>query len=221
MTYGWPSSPTKAETKTRILNQDGTVQSNVYSIGKYQVTVPGEELPITYMCERWKSGDPRQTLPNMEITDGEIRIPISDLVEETLTRLQPADLARELWVNDEVRSEFMNCLVTRWSESGITDADRRTFLDGVKEAVHSKAIDDLAKTMHSIEYAVRNRAYFSQEMSRINDYLRDKDVRDRDGNLVQMKDVGGTEYEIGKGHWNESRDYWREEIAKRFPGEPT
>ena len=64
--YGWNNAPTKAEVRHLI---GGDEPATVYSIGLYDVTVPGPETPVTYR-RRYENSDPRRTLPNMEIADG-------------------------------------------------------------------------------------------------------------------------------------------------------
>lgn len=228
--YGWNERPTKATTHQYL---GGDKPAAVYEIGLYQVTVydttPGEHPEVTY-CHKYRhTSDPRSVLPNMDIADGEIRIPLTDLVGEALKRLEPVELAKALWQDDDVRAEFMECLVTRWSEQGIGDADRRKFLHGVQEAVRSKAVDELASTMAKLEYEFSKRGHYYHEVNRINGLLRELDIRcGSDQHLLQFeaqdrpvkKDDGGFErgeLEIGGKSWEEARAYWRAEVAKRFP----
>ena len=206
--YGWNDAPTKAD-------GNSTVNGNpVYQIGKYDVTVHPDKS-VTYK-QRWThSTDPRATFPNMEVADGEIRIPVTDLVGLILSRLDPVDLARALWTDDGVKEAFMDCLVHRYNEQGIDDADRRKFLSGVKEAVHSKALDALGSTMASLEYDVSKRSFFYHEINRINDWLHEQ------GYEVRLKhEDNDPDFKIGGTHWNEARTYWREEVAKRFEVSP-
>lgn len=238
--FGWNDRPTKAEVKHHIGGDEPKV---VYKVGQYEVTVPGDELPVTYSCPYHRQTDPRSTFPNMDVTDGEIRIPVTDLVDEVLSRVDPVELAQALWSNDKVKDEFMSCLVTRYNQQGIDDGDRRKFLEGVKEAVHDKALDVLAGTMAKLEYEMCCRGHRFHEIVRINDQLRDLDVkvtsyqRDDAGELVKVPvllqfdpldhstknaDGGFTrgELEVGGKSWEEARAYWRAEVAKRFPSPP-
>lgn len=202
--YGWNDSPTKAECK---LVADG---NPVYDIGKYQVTIHPDKS-VTYQTRYGHTTDPRATLPNMEISDGEIRIPATDLVGLILSRLDPVELARALWTNDDVKEAFMDCLVTRYNEQGIGDAERRKFLAGVKEAIHSKALDTLASTMASLEYDVAKRSFFYHEVNRINDWLHEQ------GHETRLRHVDNDpDFKIAGRHWNEARQHWREEVAMRF-----
>lgn len=207
--YGWNEAPTKAES-TMTVNDEP-----VYDIGRYQVTIH-KNGTVTYRTKYGHTTDPRATLPNMEISDGEIRIPATDLVGLILSRLDPVDLARALWTDAEVKEAFMECLVHRYNEQGIDDADRRKFLAEVKEAVHSKALDGLASTMASLEYDVSKRSFFYHEVNRINDWLREQ------GHDVRLKhDDNDPDFKIGGRHWNEARQHWRDEVVKRFEGPTT
>jgi hypothetical protein len=216
MTFGWNEKPTKASPK-RYLGGDNPAA--VYEIGGYEVTVRHADDVTTKHLFR-HGADPRQTLPNMEIADGEIRIPVTDLVPLVLTRLDPVELARALWQDDDVKESFMDCLATRWSEEGIGDVDRRKFLLRVKEAVHSKAVDDLAETMRKLEFDVGRRFNMFDQIKGINAYLRDLDICRSDGTLLQVQTdaaAGGT-FSIGGTVWEEARDHWRSEVRERFTG---
>jgi hypothetical protein len=224
--YGWNDKAAKADPKHYI---GGEKPAAVYEIGQYEVTVAGatpeSEPEVTYRHKYRHTSDPRSVLPNMEIADGEIRIPVTDLVGEALKRLDPLDLAKALWQNDDVRREFMDCLVSQYNEQGIEDKDRRDFLRGVKEAVHSEMLDALAGSMGKLEYDVSKRSYFYHEVSGVNDALRQRELelRERFGtediNLPRLRhEDHDPDFKIGGKHWNEARDHWREEVAKRFPG---
>lgn len=234
--YGWNERPTKARVKHLI---GGDAPAAVYSVGKYEVTVPGQEVEVTYRVPYYTNSDPRRTLPNMEITDGEIRIPVTDLVDEVLSRLDPVELARALWQNDEVKAEFLDCLAERWRQEGIEDGDRRKFLTKIKEAIHSKSVDALASSAAKLEWTFSKIANHYDEVRRINDTLRELDVKVMrsslvDGEWVQsqillqfddrdrpVKDETGRflrgELEVSGRCWEEARDYWRDEVAKAFP----
>lgn len=225
MTYGWNERDSKVEPRHFI---GGDKPAAVYEIGSYQVTVQGatpENAPeVSYRNDRYQSADPRQTFPNMEVRDGEIRLPVTDLVGEILTRLEPVELAQSLWSDDAVRSAFMDCLVTRYNEQGIGDDDRRKFLLGVKEAVHDKAVDGLREKISSLEYAVSKRAFFYHEINTTNDRLRAVEgmLRGRfnvpDINLPRLRhEDNDPDFKIGGKHWNDARDDWRKTLLAMFP----
>ena len=152
----------------------------------------------------------------------------------------PADLARALWQNDDVKAAFMDSLVTRYNEQGVGDADRRKFLHGVTEAVHSKALDRLAGSMAKIEYETNRITNLYDEIRRINKTLRDQEVMvsrevwDDDTKqyirkLVPLqfderehaRDATGNhtrgDLAIGGCGWKEAREFWRKEVLKQFP----
>lgn len=230
--YGWNERPSKATAKNFI---GGDNPAAIYEVGQYQVTVhggtPDEHPEVTYCHKYRNTTDPRATLPNMEIADGEIRIPVTDLVGEALKRLEPAELAAALWSDDSVKAEFMELLTRRYNDHGIDDGDRRKFLAGVKEAVHDKRLDDLANAMSKLEYEFSKTSHFYHEINRINEALRHYDVRIKRGDTDELlqfnnldrstkgEDGGFTrgELEIGGKSWEEARTHWRKEVSARFP----
>lgn len=235
--WNYSERPAKADVKRLIV--DGEPKT-VYEVGKYLVTVPGSETEVTYHCPRYgMETDPRKTFPNMEVCDGEIKIPVADLVDEVLSRVQPVELAQALWSNEDAKAEFMYCLVTSYNEQGIDDADRRKFLAGVKEAVHCKSIDDLARRMASVEFEYNRHANYYDQVRRINNRLRELDVKvlrsvkgengewrqeavllQFDSRDTSWKDESGNflrgELEVGGKSWEEAREFWRTEILKKF-----
>lgn len=216
--YGWNDRDSAIERRHAIGNEDGTIKSSVFEVGQHTVTIDGDIESIRYRRTYGQSTDPRRTLPNMEIADGEIRIPVTDLVEETLRRLDPADLARALWSeSEEVRAAFMDCMRERY-ESGITEADRRAFLASVKEAVHAPSLDALNSKLNGLEYAARNTTHFSHQIYELNNYLRQREIKGYDGETLQIRAPDADpDFKIGGTHWDEARDYWRAETAKLFP----
>lgn len=218
--FGWSDRPTKADVKYLI---GGETPGRVVTIGygQYEVTIPDDtEADVTYRKPHYSSGDPRQTFPNMGVRDGEMRIPLDDIVSAVLARVEPTEIAVALWANDDVRAEFMDALTTRYSERNIGDGDRRAFLHGVKEAVHSKALDRFAAAAAKLEYEFGRKWFFYHEVNRINDWLREREYTDRDGNTLQLhhEDSDGA-FKIGGASWNEARDHWRDEALRLFPAQ--
>mgnify|MGYP001290679518 CR=1 FL=1 len=221
MTFSWHDLPTKAEARHFI---GGDKPAAVFRIGKYEVTVPGEDRDdITYRVPYHTNTNPRSTLPNMDISDGEIRISLSDLVDETLSRLSPVELAQALWSNQEVREAFCDALTGGWN-SEFTDQERRRVLRELKEAVHSIAQDKLSSSMAKLEYDVAKRSFFYHEVGRVNEslYESEQQLRHSTGNealaLPRLKhEDHDPDFKIGGKHWNEARDFWRKEVAARFP----
>lgn len=237
MNWNWNDRPTKAIVKHYIGGDD---QGTVYSVGQYEVTIPGPEVEVTYRVPYHRQTDPRSAFPNMDVTDGEIRIPVTDMVDEVLSRIAPVELAQALWQNEDVKSEFMSNLVTRYNQMNIGDSDRRKFIEGVKETIHDKTLDRLASTMAKLEFEMDRRAHFFHEISRINETLRNLDVKVNRGKindagewvtepvLLQFneldrptKDESGSftrgELEVAGKAWDEARAFWRAEVLKRFP----
>jgi hypothetical protein len=224
--YGWNEKPAKADVAHLI---GGDNPATVYEVGSYEVTVPGEECGITYRHKYRHTSDPAATLPNMMISDGEIRIPITDLVGEVLKRLEPAELAKALWTNEEVRAEFIEALSYRYMFEGVEDKDRREFLRKVKEQVHSVAMDRLAEVMATQEYAAREKAHYYNRVNHfqywwgaVQETLRKwpealEAVRFGHGAAFKPLTEDDPDFRIGGKHWNEARDFWRDEVLKQFP----
>jgi hypothetical protein len=172
----------------------------------------------------------------LEISDGQIRIEIIDLVGLVLSRLEPTELARALWSNEDVRSEFMSCLSERYASDDFDDRDRRKFLAAVKATVHHTALDRLALTMARLELVTSHCAHVNHEIDRINQVLQRLEIRvpsqtETEGALLQferldvpVKQPDGTfkrgPLEIAGLAWNEAREFWRKEVLKQFPLPP-
>jgi|GEM_PF-5805845 len=225
--FGWNEKPTVAEVKYHL---EGDTPARVVAIGhgSYEVTIPHDPAAdVTYKHIRQTYGDPRKTFPNMEVADGEMRIPLDDIVSAVLARVKPADIAVALWADDEVREEFIYAMTTRYSSDNISDADRRKFLSEVKEAVHSAALDKLGNAMAKLEYECAKRFSVWEEVSRINNTLEHYEVTrpprgEEDGpQPLRMADpTNGKEFTIGGQAWNDARDHWREEVLRLFPSNP-
>lgn len=253
--YGWNQAPTKALYKHTIGSDDAP--EHLFEIGEYAVEIPtikvgkdehgndtyAEPPPVTYRSKHRHSSDPRATLPSMEVADGQIRIELTDLVGLVLSRLEPYELAQTLWQDEEVRREFMSCLITRYNSQGIGDKERRDFLGGVLEAVHDKALDRLASVMAKLEYEVTRQFHHYDEIRRINDVLRDRNITVirtiwKDGEAAGTEEVflqfdahdhavklpdgsfARGEFEIAGKSWQDARDFWRNETLKQFPFPP-
>ncbi len=223
--FGWDDRATKAEVK-HLIGGDKPARVVTIGWGQYEVTIPDDpEADVTYQKPRhYYASDPRQTFPNMEVRDGEMRFPLDDLVSAVLARVKPVEIAPSLWSDDDVKELLMEALATRYSELGIGDGDRRKFLASVKEAVHSAALDNLANVMAAREYALAKSYYLYSEISRINDTLAHYDVTrpprgDEEGpQPLRIKDEGSTtEFKISGTAWNESREFWRAEVLRQFP----
>jgi hypothetical protein len=222
--FGWADRATKATLRHNI---GGENPGRVFTIGfgQYEVTVPDDrEADVTYQSPYYRSSNPRDTFPNMEIRDGEMRLPLEDIVSTILARVEPAEIAVALWGDDGVRTEFMDALVTRYNERNICDGDRRKFLAGVKEAVHSKALDQLAASMASLEYAIAKNYYLHSKISAINETLahygvtrppRGDETEPQPLRIQDESQIG--EFKIGGTAWNEARDHWRGEVLRQFP----
>lgn len=180
--------------------------------------------------------NPRQTFPNLTVVDGEMRLPMSDIIDEIVSRASKEDLAHALLEDPDVRQNMIYGLSERYSYEGLDDKDRRLFIDKIKESIHSTALDKLVDTLHLLESAARNKAYSVHiKYDYGNHYqsvLDDIDLFYDSGVLLDGMSVSewikirhgnpsmfnymDKDYEIGGKHWNESRDFWRNKVIELF-----
>ena len=212
MTFSFTDRPAKLQPKHILGGERG---AKVYAVGRHTVTVY-DDGEVTCQQDRYE-GDPRRTLPNLEIIDGQIRIAMEDLIDEILARIEPEELAVSLWANDEVKDRFMDALSERFSQGNVGDADRRKFLDKVKEQVHDKALDGLTAAMAKMEYTISTGWSCWREVDACNEWLAYNDIRDADGNPYRLKNPSfNDQFKIGGPTWNEARDHWRHEIRQQL-----
>jgi hypothetical protein len=214
--------------KDNDTGEDVYVEHRAYSSIEFRVPAGTPVTRDTQRSHRGVNGDPRSTLPNMEICDGALVIPIADIVDEIIARADPVDLAEALWQNSEVRARFVECMSERYTEAGVDDEDRRSLLAKVGAVVHGQALDKLADAMVGLERDAVRRAAYWQQVRGVNDTLRNHDVRvsrsvkNDDGTwgtelvLLQMQLDPEAENIPGRA-WNEAREFWRKEVLRQFP----
>ena len=213
--YGWENKPTKATLRHT------TDKGRVFQVGGFIITVPDDsEGDVTYRRER-NTHEPRKTLPNLEIDEGVVKFYLEDLVEIIFSRLEPHELACELWRDERVVEEFMECLTQKYR--GMGDTERRTYLAKIKEEVHDQALDKLADAMSKLEYSMSQRSHFYHSINSINERLRNIGCVDGDGNKLRIEHHDhDPDFKIGGKHWAGARDWWRKEVKRLFPkGEQT
>lgn len=224
--FGWSDRPTKVE----ITNfTGGDEPAGIFTVGQYEVRVPGltpENAPTVSYCAPYRCGstDPRNAFPNLEVRDGEMRIPLEDIVGAILARVEPTEVAVALWCDDDVRAQFVEAMTTRWSGMNIGDADRRAFLHGVKEAIHSAAVDALASRMASLEHEATKRWSIHRQVEAVNETLANYGATrpargdETEPQPLRIRDtMHDPEFRISGPAWNEARDFWRREVARQFP----
>lgn len=205
----WPTRNPKAP-----LVSDGGTKAT-YSLGRYVVTVDfaaEHDDAVTYSTDRPSSTDPRRTLPNMEISDGVLSIPLSDFIEEILESSEPVDVARALFQNDEVRRHVLDALAERWSSDSFNEADRRSFLARIQAAVHSAAVDRLAGRIAEMEWSRAHQFYHHQHTARVNDWLMQHGLE-----LRIPYEPEDPAFVIGGKAWTEARADWRKLVLASFP----
>jgi hypothetical protein len=209
MSFGFMDRPTKARQITKG-------ETPTYEVGRHTVTVHPDGS-LTYSSNSYRSADPRKTFPNMEVTDGKLEIPIEDMVDLILTRIDPVELAESLWSHEDVRAAFIETFTDHY-RGVFTPAERRAFLSEVKEAIHSPRLDELANSMRDMEHNLSIRFQYWQQVENANRILRDLDVNMPSGSPMQLQNLERSgDLEFGGTLWNEARDWWRAEMLKQFP----
>lgn len=203
------------------------------SYGTKQFRVP-KDTPVTVEDDRFRgheSSDPRRTLPNMEVKDGAMVIPLCDIVEQIVSRSEPVDLAKALWEDDDVKAEFIYCAAERYSEGCVDDGDRRELLRQLQSTIHSAALDKLASAVSGVEHRARD--FWMSQRDR-SDYARfyydilcelEQRFPDAHARIVERFGTKACqhspeeydEFKIGGAHWNETRDRWRKYVESYFP----
>lgn len=232
----WDKRSVKAVLKGTSQTNDGPVRGKYdFGYGRYEVEIEGVTLPEIRYIHNWhdQRTNPRTYLPNMDVSEGYLRIPIEDLAEEILARMEPDELALELLRVPEARTALIDTMIRRYADPGIDDEDRRRLLAGLKEEVHSRALDVLSSAMQAAEYAARETAH-RQEHQRQFHYWIDgatetlrkypeayADLVDHHGwGKVFASDPEERDFSIGGKHWNEAQQFWRDEVLRQFPMPP-
>lgn len=227
--FGWSDRPTNVEVRNFIGGEDPAA---TFTVGQYEIIlrgpamVPDMELSVSYTVPgRSKLTDyhGKSTFPNMEVSDGVLRLPVDDIVEAVLSRVEPSEIALVLWRDADVRERFIEAMATHYDDA-LSDADRRAFLAKVKEAVHSAALDKLAGKMAEREYGHAERFSVYQEVGNVNSTLAAYEVTrppragEEGPQPLRMRDpTQGGEFRIGGEAWTEARSFWRGEVGKQFP----
>ncbi|MDB5177547.1 MAG: hypothetical protein JWN75_1215 [Candidatus Saccharibacteria bacterium] len=217
----------------------------VYEVNDVKITVWDDGV-VTAQKDRWRTGssDPRRALPGLEVQEGELRIPLQDLAGIILERIPPDELARDLLSVEEVRTEMLEQLSRRWHSDYVSEEDRRKFLAGIKEAIHSQQIDRLETKLNELEQAGRTAAShqrwkkaesniykslyeYTEQLIRGDNVEYHNDPRYKhfvqcnlapealNRDLAELQDPIDLE-SVGP-QWHESRAYWRTKLEEHFP----
>ena len=224
-----PTEPDRTDEET------GEDVYQVYrSYGVVEFRVPAGTV-VRQQDIRWsnrsQSTDPRGEFPNMIVQDGALVLPVCDLVGVIVSRTDPAVLAHELWADDDVRTEFMECLQSTYSSLG--DADRRKFLHSVQEVVHSTALDRAVSSLVSVEHDMRQKGMSHCRQDTYAQHYRNvletvealwgmagrHEVTSRHGEAFAPP-ADSQDFEVGRRHWTESREYWRKKLLDMFAPPP-
>jgi hypothetical protein len=220
ITAGWRNSPRTFEPSHQTHDD-----RPVWKIDGVYVSVDGGKLSVEPIH---RSATPEMRI---EVHDGELRLPLEDLVPQVLDRLDVADLAQMICADEGARRVILDALARRYNEMGVEDADRRHWLAAVQSEVHDKKLDELTYAMTRIEHAVAQMGYRAMGDIHYDNVLRheleragldaeaalERSQRFRPNqHLVDFKPYVAT---IGHGQdaWNDARDYWRSQLATLFP----
>lgn len=198
----------------------------VWQVDGVYVSVDGDELSV-----RQTSANPSPEL-RIEVFNGELRIPLEDLVSQVLDRLEISELATMICSDAEARKGVIDALSSYYNEMSVEDEDRRRWLHGVKEAVHNRKLDELVTAMTTIERSVSQMGY--RAMSDIHydnvlahalmdagleraDSFRTAERYEPSKHLVDFKPYVDRIGYGGGDAWNDARDFWRAQITALFP----
>lgn len=205
--------------EVKITSEKDGVKFKQYHVGWRYVVNVYEDGKVTIRDNSYhkpRQDDIKQTFPNLVLEEGELKFRLEDFVEIIMERMEPGPYAKLLWANnEEVKKEFIECLKDTW-ETGISIEDRRTILTQLKGQIHSDALDKFAYTMHKLEYDQSKNYNFFDRIYNMNSWLRDNNICDDQGNIIQFKSETEDE-RIGGANWNEAREFWRKEVLKQFP----
>jgi len=225
----------RASLQSPDLLSDG---ERTFKVGGFSITVPDDRAvpaKVSHLYNRW--GSRENPMPNMSFSEGEMRIPIEDLVDLILRRVPADELAEGLWRDETVRERFVYCMANRYA-SGVEDDDRRKLLTQIQVQIYAKAIDRAMERLNRSETGERSRTdYFRWKSVELGHY---RGVYDAAIRLAGVDDEKRCDFEARHMHpdklaeyvdserdpvvkesvgtqWRESRDYWRKRLEEFFP----
>lgn len=238
--YNDRPSTLKVDHEVEINGRKGTVRS----LNEFDITV-WEDGEVTAKRKYYATTDPGKHFPNMSVSDGAINFPIEDLVSFILDRISAEELADGIMNDDEARAALVDKMAERYASPGFIDGDRRKFLTKVQQQIHAEAVNSAIERLNAAETGQRSRTdYYRWKAVELGHYklvferykealyelreagkLDDEAVLNRakylttpeqlEAYIKENRDPVVTE-SVGP-QWHESRDYWRQELAKHFP----
>jgi hypothetical protein len=225
----------RASLKEPDLSPDG---ERVFKVGGYSITVPDDRdtpAKVSSLYNRW--GRNENPMPNMSFSEGEMRIPIEDLVDLILRRVPADELAEGLWRDETVRDSFVECMANRYA-GAVEDEDRRKLLTKIQVQIYAKAIDRAIERLNHAETGQRTHTdYYRWKDVELGHYrglyddamrlIGDDDAKRQNFEARHMHPDKLSEYIKGERdpvvkesvgtQWHESRDYWRKRLEEFFP----
>jgi len=222
-----------------------------FDVGSHTVTIPTDpDQPIltAHKYRSWSS--PKDNpIPNMHFTDGEMVIPIEDILDLLLRRVPADELAEGLWKDESVRRCFINNLLQDYGSS-IDDDERRMVLDKMQKPIYAKSLDRAITRLNEIESNLRAKSHRNRweqaqyghytgiytAMRELQLYIREKFnlgeeeipwaakmerfmTPERFGEWIKDAADPVTQESVGQS-WTESRNFWREKLLEAFPEPP-
>lgn len=203
-----------------------------YAVGEWRVLVPkveGAEAPVLLVerCRRG-AGPAARELPGLIDEDGRLTIQLEDLVQLVLDRSTPEEVARVLWVDDDVKEAFMDQLVGLYQRENTPE--RRRFLQRVQAEVYANALDRAVERISAVEWRVRDGeqawrvvAEANRRIVGANSHIRQHNAELPEGGTpmheippissAQDPDVH-PEYRIGGVLWHDGREAWRDRLQR-------
>ena len=214
----WHNSP-------RVYDVDHTRGDDaVWKVDGVYVSVHGDKLTVEAVN---RSLSPQMRI---EVYDGELRLPLEDLVPQVLERLDVSELAQMLCADEDARRAILDALARRYNEMSIEDADRRHWIAKVQSAIHDVKLDALTYSMTRIEQAVAQMGYRAMGDIHYDNVLRheleraglDTEAALERSRLFRPKQelVDFRPYLANssvESAWQDARDFWRKQLIALFP----
>lgn len=198
----------------------------VWKVDGVYVSLDGDRLRVEAVH---RSPSPEMRI---EIYDGELRLPLEDLVPQVLDRLDIGELARMICADDDARREVLEALARRYNEHGVEDADRRHWIAKVQASIHDARLDALTYSLTRIEQAVAQMGYRAMGDIAYANVLRHELERagvDRDAALEAAERYPRQDQDLidfrayvnthggANNAWEAARSYWRGQLSALFP----
>jgi hypothetical protein len=197
----------------------------VWKVDGVHISIEGDRLTVQSIY--------RSPTPDMriEVKDGELRLPLEDLIPQVLDRLDIRDLSEMICADRDARRAVLDALANRYNDHSVSDDDRRHWLAKVQSAVHDTKLDALTTYMAGVERAVAQTGYRAMGDIAYGNVLRHEledagvdpetakirgDRYQPEQQLVDFKPHVNSIGYGGQDAWDLARDFWRQQVAAMF-----